>query len=79
MSKANSWRLVKLWGMREMKEEKYDYVDDDFEESRRRWEGIHNDEAAQYRMPFEDTSPREWVTCCILPSLGVMAVLCIGI
>ena len=42
-----------------MTEEKDDYVDDDLEERRRRWEGIHNDEAAQSRLPFDNTSQKE--------------------
>ncbi len=77
-----------------MTEEKADYVnddfyvDDDFKEERRRWEGIHNDEAAQYRLPFEgailkdrngeDMSPAGWLFCS-LGCLGGTAVLCFGL
>ena len=71
-----------------MTEEKDDYVDDDLEERRRRWEGIHNDEAAQSRLPFDNTSQKEqegsnmslmeWVFGS-LGCLGVTAVSCYGL
>ncbi len=51
-----------------------DHEVEDLEEERHRWEGIHDDEAAQYRLPFENTGAREWAACCILPGLGVAAV-----
>lgn len=71
-----------------MTEEKDDYVDDDLEERRRRWEGIHNDEAAQSRLPFDNTSQKEqegsntslmaWVFGS-LGCLGVTTVSCYGL
>lgn len=71
-----------------MTEEKDDYVDDDLEERRRRWEGIHNDEAAQSRLPFDNTSQKEqegsntnlieWVFGS-LGCLGGTAVSCYGL
>lgn len=48
--------------------------DADFDEDRRHWEGVHNDEAAQYRVMFEDTSAKELAACCILPGAGITAV-----
>lgn len=48
--------------------------DGDFDEDRRHWEGVHNDEAAQYRVMFEDTNPKESVACCISSGVGATAV-----
>lgn len=68
--------------------EEADYVDDEFEEERHRWEGIHDNEAAQSRLPFEhtiwkaqeneNTSLTEWLFCS-LGCLGGTAVLCYGL
>jgi hypothetical protein len=58
-----------------MKEETRYEGGDDLAERRRQWEGIHNGEADQCHLPFEDTPPREWVACCVMPGLGVTAVL----
>jgi hypothetical protein len=47
---------------------------DDLEEKRRHWEGIHDDEAAQYRVLFENAVLPERKACCILSGLGITAV-----
>lgn len=50
------------------------HENDDLDEARRHWEGIHDDEAAQYRIMFEDTSAKELAACCLLPGMAATAV-----
>ncbi|MCA9936019.1 MAG: hypothetical protein H6662_10020 [Ardenticatenaceae bacterium] len=57
-----------------MLETEVDHENDDLDEARRHWEGIHNDEAAQYRVMFEDTSNKELAACCLLPGVAATAV-----
>lgn len=61
--------------MRAMDTAKTESAADNLQERRRQWEGIHDDEAAQYRLPLENTHPQECVAFCVLPGLSVIAVL----
>jgi len=57
-----------------MPETEVNHENDDLDEARRHWEGVHNDEAAQYRVMFEDTSAKELAACCLLPGMAATAV-----
>mgnify|MGYP001390841983 CR=1 FL=1 len=51
-----------------------EHKNDDVDEARRHWEGVHNEEAAQYRVMFEDAGAKELAACCLLPGMAVTAV-----